>query len=67
MEIKDNEVNIYNVCKARSLKAIQSVCIRCQWDYTALIHLSYPAHPSFPTCFPPLPSLLSSDPLVFPC
>lgn len=39
-----------SLCKAQPLKAIQSDCIRCQWDYTAFIH---PSHPSLALTFPP--------------
>lgn len=39
-----------SLCAARPLKAIQPICIRCLWDYTALIH---PLHPSLTLPLPP--------------
>lgn len=55
-----------SLCRAQPLKAIQSTCKCCQWDYTAFIH---PSHPSFTLPFPPasLSSLThSSYLLIFP-
>lgn len=47
-----------SLCGARPLEAIQPICIRCLWDYTALIH---PLHPSLtlplPPASPPSPHL----------
>lgn len=39
-----------SLCGARPLEAIQPICIRCLWDYTALIH---PLHPSLTLLLPP--------------